>query len=195
MPKTDIIKKQSQDYTKSLSSIIKRIEESKHQALTTVNKLLIELYRFIGEHIAGLQEKGRWGDGVVEKLSQNLRIKYPDMNGFSIQNLWYMKKLYLTYRDKPILQTLSGELNWSNNVLILDKTKTIEEKEFYLKMCLKERWSVRELHRQIDSAYYERFMLSQNTNKLMKIEQDKLTIPIDDIHRHLKDEYVLSRSN
>lgn len=191
MRKTDIVKKQTQDYEKSLSFIIKKVEESKHKAISTVNKLLIELYRFIGETIVNLQEKSEWGDGVVEKLSQDLRMKYSDMSGFSIQNLWYMKKFYLTYRNKPILQTLSGELSWSNNILILDKTKAIEEKEFYLKMCLKERWSYRELRRQIDSAYFERFILSKKPDKLIKIEQDKLSIPLDDVHRHLKDEYVL----
>lgn len=191
MRKIDVVQKQTQDYEKSLSFIIKRIEESKHKAITTVNKLLIELYWFIGETIVNLQEKSKWGDGVVEKLSQDLRMKYSDMSGFSIQNLWYMKKFYLNYRDKPILQTLSGELSWSNNILIIDKTKTIEEKEFYLKMCLKERWSYREFRRQIDSAYFERFVLSQKPDKLMKIEEDKLAIPSDDIHRHLKDEYVL----
>ena len=58
-------------------------------------------------------------------------------------------------------------------------------------MCLKERWSKRELKRQIDSAYFERFMLSQDADKLMEIEQNKLAIPINDIHRHLKDEYIL----
>ncbi len=191
MERKSIIKNQIQDYENSLSSIIRKVEESKHKAITTVNKLLIELYRFIGEAIVNLQEKSEWGDGVVEKLSQDLRIKYPGQGGFSVQNLWYMKKFYLTYRDIPILQTLSGELSWSNNVLILDKTKTIEEKEFYLKMCLKERWSYRELQRQIDSAYFERFILSQKPDKLIKIEQDKLAIPLDDIHRHLKDEYIL----
>ena len=67
----------------------------------------------------------------------------------------------------------------------------IEEKEFYLKMCLKERWSSRELIRQIDSAYFERFMLSQKPDNLVKIEQDKLAVPLDDIHRHLRDEYIL----
>lgn len=185
------LKKQNQDYEKTLSSVIKKIEESKHQAITTVNKLLIELYWFIGETIVNLQEKSEWGGGVVEKLSQDLRMKYPEQSGFSVQNLWYMKKCYLTYHDKPILQTLSGELSWSNNVIILDKTKTMEEKEFYLKMTIKERWSFRELRRQIDSAYFERFMLSQNPDKLAKIEQEKLAIPLDDIHRHLKDEYVL----
>lgn len=192
------LKKQTQDYEESLSSVIKKIEENKHQAITTVNKLLIEIYWFIGKTIVNLQEKSEWGSGVVEKLSQDLRMKYPEQSGFSVQNLWYMKKFYLTYHDKPILQTLSGELSWSNNVIILDKTKTMEEKEFYLKMTIKERWSFRELRRQVDSAYFERFILSQKPDKLMKIEQKilrsaqgRLAIPSDDIHRHLKDEYIL----
>jgi predicted nuclease of restriction endonuclease-like (RecB) superfamily len=111
MRKIDL-KKQTQDYEESLSSVIKKIEESKHQAITTVNKLLIELYWFIGETIVNLQEKSEWGGGVVEKLSQDLRMKYPEQSGFSVQNLWYMKKCYLTYHDKPILQTLSGELGF-----------------------------------------------------------------------------------
>jgi len=191
MKKVNIVKKQTQDYEKSLSSIIKKVEESKHRAITTVNRLLIELYWFIGETIVSLQEKSKWGDGVVEKLSQDLRMKYPDMNGFSVRNLWNMKRFYKTYRGYEKLQALPAEISWTNNVIILDKAKEIEEKEFYLKMCLKEHWSSRELLRQIDSAYFERFVLSQDTDKLMKIEQDKLAIPLDDIHRHLKDEYVL----
>lgn len=186
-----VVKSKRHDYEKSLSAVIKKIEESKHKAITTVNKLLIDLYWFIGETIVSLQEKSRWGDAVVEKLSSDLKMKYPEHNGFSIQNLWYMKKYCLTYRNTPILQTLSGELSWSNNILILEKTKTSEEKEFYFKMCLKERWSYRELRRQIDSAYFERFILSHKPDKLVKAEQDKLAIPFDDIHRHLKDEYVL----
>ena len=55
--------------------------------------------------------------------------KFPEQRGFSVQNLWYMKKFYLTYRDKSILQPLAGEISWTNNVIILDHTKTIEEKE------------------------------------------------------------------
>lgn len=198
MRKTDIVQMQSQDYKKSLSFIIKKVEESKHKAITTVNKLLIEVYWFIDETIVNLQEKSKWGEGVVEKLSQDLRLKYPEMKGFSVQNLWYMKKFYLIYRNNTILQPLVGEISWTNNVIILDHTRTIEEKEFYIKMTLKERWSKRELQRQIDSAYFERFMLSQKPDKLMKIEkeslpsiQDRSVFPLEDIHRHLKDEYVL----
>lgn len=190
MRETDI-KKQTRDYEESLSSIIKKVEESKHKAITTVNKLLIELYWFIGEAIVNLQEKSKWGDGVVEKLSQDLRMKYPDMNGFSVRNLWNTKKFYETYRQNKKLQTLSAEISWSHNVLILNKTNTMEEREFYLRMSIKERWSFRELRRQIDSSYFERFAISQKPDRLIKIEQKKLAIPSDDIHRHLKDEYIL----
>jgi predicted nuclease of restriction endonuclease-like (RecB) superfamily len=58
-------------------------------------------------------------------------------------------------------------------------------------MSLKERWSFRELQRQIDSAYFERFILSQQTDRLIKIEQDKLAVPLSTIHHYLRDEYIL----
>ncbi len=61
-------------------------------------------------------------------------MKYPAQSGFSVQNLWYAKKFFLTYMDNSILQTLSGELSWSNNVLILDKTKSVEEKDGFKKL-------------------------------------------------------------
>ncbi|MEW6096859.1 MAG: PDDEXK nuclease domain-containing protein [bacterium] len=110
MKETDIVKKQTQDYEKSLSSILKKVEESKHKAITTVDKLLIELYWFIGETIVSLQEKSKWGDGVVEKLSQDLRMKYPEISGFPIRNLWNMKRFYEIYREEKKLQTLSAEI-------------------------------------------------------------------------------------
>ena len=58
-------------------------------------------------------------------------------------------------------------------------------------MSTKERWSFRELPRQIDSAYFERYMLSQKPDKLEEIERDKPAIPLEDIHRRLRDEYIL----
>jgi|GEM_PF-2861024 len=65
MAKKTIVKKQTQDYDKSLSSIVKKIEESKHTAITTVNRLLIEPYWFIGNTIIDLQEQGK---SVMERL-------------------------------------------------------------------------------------------------------------------------------
>lgn len=74
----------------------------------------------------------------------------------------------------------------------------MEENEIYLRMSIKERWSFQELSRQINSAYFEKFVLSQKPDKLMKTEQEilrttqrGLAIPSDDINRHIKDEYIL----
>ncbi len=39
-------------------------------------------------------------------------------------------------------------------------TKSAEERRFYIELCIKENYSFRELERQIDSAYYQRYMLS-----------------------------------
>lgn len=86
------MKKTNSGLRKIASSIIKKVEKSKHKAITTVNKLLIELYWFIGEALVNLQEKSKWDDGVVEKLSQDLRMKYPEQSGFSSRNLWDCKR-------------------------------------------------------------------------------------------------------
>jgi predicted nuclease of restriction endonuclease-like (RecB) superfamily len=55
---------------------------------------------------------------------------------------------------------LVTQISWTNHLLILSGAKTIEEKEFYISLCLKEKYSKRELERQISSAYYQRYMLS-----------------------------------
>jgi len=107
------------------------------------------------------------------------------MRGFSTQNLWRMKELYETYKDNQKLSTLVRELPWSHNVLILHHTASLEEKEFYMKTCINEKWSYRELQRQIDSSLFERFMLSRKTDKLIPKTKE------NQIFSHFKDEYSL----
>ena len=158
---------------------------ARQKAYQTVNKQLVELYLFIGKNIYEKIEISKWGEGIVEKLSNDLKRAFPDIKGFSTQNLWRMKQLYETYKDNEKLSTLLRELPWSHNVLILHHTDTIEEKEFYLKTCINEKWSYRQLERQIESSLYERFMLSKSADKLIpKSKEDKHL-------SHFKDEYSL----
>lgn len=72
-----------------------------------------------------------------------------------------MKQFYETYKDKPELSTLLRENTWSNNLHIMSKTKTDEEKLFYLQLASRERYRAKELERQIDSGYNERLLLSK----------------------------------
>ncbi len=137
-------------YNKILSNIINHIEQSKLRAFSEVNKALLNAYWNIGKE---LSENSAYGKSVVEKLSRGLRLKYPGAKGYSVANLWNMKRFYETYNQK--LQTVSGEsgklqplaaefkgeklqalpaellfkVSWTNHVLILDKTSSDEEKQ------------------------------------------------------------------
>ncbi len=71
-----------------------------------------------------------------------------------------MKHFYETYRGNEKVSTLLTQIPWSAHLHILSKTKSMEEKEFYLRLAIKERYSVREIERQIDSGLYERTMIS-----------------------------------
>ena len=73
-----------------------------------------------------------------------------------------MKQFYETYQGlDETLSTLLREISWSNNMTILSRTKSDEERVFYLQLCARERLSHRELNRQIDSALFERVMLEK----------------------------------
>lgn len=80
-----------------------------------------------------------------------------------------MVQFYKTYKDDEIASTLLTQLSWSSNMLILSNTNTIEERHFYLKLAIRENYSVRELNRQLQSLYYQRYMLSNgNLSKSVK---------------------------
>ncbi len=82
------------------------------------------------------------------------------MKGFNKRGIYRMKQFYETYKDYPIVSPLVTQISWTNNLLILSGTNSIEEKEFYIKMCMKNNYSKRELDRQISSGYFYRYMLS-----------------------------------
>ena len=64
-----------------------------------------------------------------------------------------MMQFYDTYKNNEIVSTLLSQISWSNNLTILSRTKTMEEKEFYLRMCIKNEYSARELNRQVSRLH------------------------------------------
>ena len=104
-----------------------------------------------------------------------MKREYPTMKGFNRAGIYRMKQFYETYKDNKIVAPLVRQISWTNNILILGATKTMEEKEFYIKMCKKNNYSKRELDRQIGSGYYQRYMLSDGkaNESLAKVEGDE----------------------
>jgi predicted nuclease of restriction endonuclease-like (RecB) superfamily len=173
------------NYKKFVLVLKERIAQARCDAYQAVNKELISLYWDIGLAIADKQKKLGWGDSVVEKVAVDLRRLFPDMRGFSVQNIWRMRQLYETYCCHTKLSTLLRELPWSHNLLLLHRTGSLEEKEFYMKTCVKEHWSFRELERQIESSLFERYMLSRKTKNIVPRSK------VYDSSTRFKNEYLL----
>ncbi len=140
--------------------VLSLIDAAKARAVAAVNTALIELYWNIGQHISRKTAEEGWGQGTVEELAETIRQRHPTMRGFSAQNLWRMRQFYETYRDQPKLPALLRELTWTHNMMILGKCKREEERELYLRLACSQKWSSRELERQINSGLFERVVLS-----------------------------------
>jgi predicted nuclease of restriction endonuclease-like (RecB) superfamily len=166
----------------AFDDVIAIIDSARENAFRAVNRELIGMYWDIGEYISRRVSESGWGKSVVRDFSEFIQSRYTGIKGFSPSNIWRMRQFYETYRDDEKLATLSRELTWSHNLQIMS-CRTDEEREFYLTLSVKNRYSFRELKRQMGSALYERTMMSEITNKLMVERSEGLTA--------LRDSYVL----
>lgn len=171
------------------AEIVGMIHSARYQAIKSVNEELIKLYWNIGAYISKRIVSAEWGDSVVDQLAEYIQTQHPEFKGFTRRTLYRMRQFYETYRGNKIVSPLVTQMSWSNHLLILSKTKTQEEKEFYIRLSLKESYSKRELQRQIDSGYYERVTLSKKKVPAVLAQ----TYP--DISNVFKDSYVLDFLN
>lgn len=173
------------DRKTQFNDIIRLIKESRNSTMKVVNKALIELYWNVGQYISDKLASSVWGDSVVKELADYLCKAEPTLKGFSDKNLWRMKQFYETYRDYPKISALLREISWTNNLTIMSRAKTMEEREFYLRLVIKEHYSTRELDRQINSSIYERMMLgSVQTSTLAKVVHPEIS-------NTFRDKYIL----
>ncbi|MCF0150173.1 MAG: DUF1016 domain-containing protein [Firmicutes bacterium] len=148
-------------YEEKFNIVVGIIEAAKERAYQKVNEELILMYRDIGEYVSKQSETAEYGEAFVQKLADFFATNYPELKGFTRRGLYRMKQFYELYKGNEKVSTLLTQLSWSNHLKIMSSCKTIEERIFYMNMCVQERYSARELSRQIDSGYYERYMLSQ----------------------------------
>lgn len=141
--------------------LIEIIETSRNNALRKVNEELIRMYWLVGECLSKESQNQVYGDKYIDTLAKEIQTMFPGIKGFNRRGLYRMKQFYELYKDNPIVSPLVTQLSWTNHLLIMSGCKSNEEREFYIKLCIKEGYSKRELERQIDSGYYERYMLSK----------------------------------
>ncbi|MCX6546395.1 MAG: PDDEXK nuclease domain-containing protein [Acidobacteria bacterium] len=140
----------------SFAEVVSLIEQARRRAYQAVNTELVGLYWTIGKYISGKLATAEWGEGVVDHLAQHLFVALPGLRGFTRRNLFRMRQFYETYAGDEKVTPLVTQLPWTQNLVILMQSKRPEEREFYLRMAIQERWGKRELERQFRQALFER---------------------------------------
>jgi predicted nuclease of restriction endonuclease-like (RecB) superfamily len=156
MPKSFSPFQPDTEYRTFLQEVKSQVKSARVEAARNVNRHLISLYWNIGKGIAERQKHLKWGKSVVEQLAKDLQKEFTGQEGFSAQNLWYMRQLYQEYSAYPILQQLVGEIPWSHNLLIMSKVKDIEARAYYLKSVADYGWTRNILAQQIQGQAYQR---------------------------------------
>ena len=161
---------------KSFDKLIELIEQRKNNAYIKINEELILMYLDVGKFLFDLQNESSYGDKITTKAANYMKDNYPNIKGFTKRNIERMIQFYKTYKDDDIATPLVTQLSWSNNLLIISGSKSKEERHFYLQLAIKNKYSKRELDRQISSSYYERYLMSDGN----QLPTNKKTIDEDD---------------
>jgi predicted nuclease of restriction endonuclease-like (RecB) superfamily len=144
----------------AFAEVVEMIQAARGKALAAVNTELIDLYWRIGEYISRKVETAAWGEGVVEALARYIQRHHPSLRGFTRPNLFRMRQFFEAYKGDEKVSPLVRQLPWTHHLLILGQSKRPEEREFYLRLAIRERWGKRELERQLRAAAFERAVLS-----------------------------------
>jgi predicted nuclease of restriction endonuclease-like (RecB) superfamily len=171
-------------YDELLHDIKARVQTAQMRATVAVNTGLVLLYWQIGSDISKRMQEHGWGAKVVDQLAIDLRRELPDMTGFSLRNLRYMRSFAEAWPQESILQQLVAKLPWGHNVRLLDYLKTREERLWYARATIEYGWSRNVLVHQIESRIYER------QGKATTNFERTLPLPQSDLARQLlKDPY------
>ena len=168
------------NYVAWLSDLKKRIRVAQLKAAINVNVEMLKFYWSLGEDICNKQKQYKWGTKVIQRLSLDLRSEFPQAEGFSRTNLYYIKHWYeffsaqnlIVHQPGGQLETLANDsvsipeillrVPWKHQVVIVTKCDTIQSALFYLHKVIEGNMSRMELERAIEGRLYERTGKAQN---------------------------------
>ena len=164
------------------------LRSARTKAIRSVNSAMVDAYWNIGKRIVEEEQGGAthatYGKRTLEELSKNLSSEFG--KGFSLANLRNMRQFFLSCPDQGIRYTLSSELSWSHNCLIM-REKDEDARTYYLQESRRNNWSVRELERQIKTHTHKRLLSTQSSITTEELVPQKLS--------HIKDPYILEFLN
>lgn len=180
-------------YKQWLTELKQRVLQSQLKAAVKVNSELLELYWQLGADIVERQKTATWGDKLLAQLSKDLMATFPDMKGFSVRNLKYIRQWQQFYAGNAIGQQLVAQLvqiPWGHNIQIIAKCQSMEEAVYYVQSTLEHGWSRNVLVHQIDSGLWQREGAAlHNFKRTLPTTQSDLAM------QTLKDPYIFDFLN
>jgi predicted nuclease of restriction endonuclease-like (RecB) superfamily len=167
------------------TKVLALIKTAQSRVIATTNQELIQLYWSIGKYISDRLKTTEWGQKTIEQLATFIQTQEPGIKGFEKRNLERMRQFYETYPE--ITTALRSQLSWTHHRIIMSRCKTEGERLFYLQLTATERYSTRELERQINSGVFERTQLADA--KLPSVPQ------MQNLTGVFRDSYVLDFLN
>ena len=172
-------------YPQLLAEIKARITKARLRASLSANRELVLLYWKIGREILKRQKQEGWGTQVIARLARDLGRAFPEMKGFSVRNLQYMRKFAEAYSRASFVQQAAAQIPWFHNCILIDRVKSLAERSWYIQQTLAHGWSRNVLGHQIESGLYRR------QGKALTNFSRTLSRPQSDLAREtLKDPYV-----
>lgn len=197
------------EYSRWIRDLKQRVREAQLKAAVRVNTTLLEFYWELGRDIVAKQEQAHWGDSLIKQLSADLSAEFPEMKGFSLSNLKYVRQWYLFYsqgfeksqqpvgqlgqHDKSLEMTPIGQqpvaqlllIPWGHNILIVSKCRDVDEALFYVRKTIENNWSRAVLTHHIESGLHLR------EGRAVANFEATLPAPLSDLAREtLKDPYI-----
>jgi len=184
------VEKGQRKLTKTEKDIYENIRviltEARSRVAVAVNVAMVSAYWEIGRQITeAIGERAEYGATLIKYISDRLKADFG--NGFGETTVKLMRKFYLTF---PIRHTLCAELSWSHYRLLI-RIEDIPRREYYIRECIENSWSVRQLERQINSFYYERLLATPEEGRESVRGEVEKAEPKKDILNILKDPYIL----
>lgn len=200
------------EYSRWIQELKERYRRSQIKAATKVNREMLRFYWSLGRDIVDRNAENVYGSGFYRNLSQDLKGAIPEADGFSRQNLQYMKKMYLLYSKASVnCQQAAGNskdeicqqavgifqgipddivfsVPWGHHCIIIDKyfeSGEIEIALFYAHKVVEEGWSRNILKSFIDTNLHLR------QGKALTSFSRLLPAPDSDLAQELtKDPYI-----
>ena len=177
-----IEEKLNKEFKKIVNHIKGEIRTTQIKVAIESNKSLINLYFKLGKI---LNDNYKYGNKFIDYISRELKLEFPNIEGFSVRNLKYMKKFYLEYKDDELVQRCVAQLPWRHNIVLMSKIKNNNIRKIYAEATIKNGWSKDMLVIQIENNYHLRVGNSSNNFKSLLPE-----INSDLANNTIKDPYV-----